>query len=256
MSSEVVRRFEEVDHPDIRKRMSFDESETKQYLDSHIEGILAHRAIEHPFLNWYARNPLTKEQEHKLFLECFYFFRYLPYYIAGMALNTRSDAVLREIILNVYDEVCGNVTHSTLYRQFLHKLGITDEDIESYKPLPTTTALNEGIRKLYTEMPIAKSLGALYADETMSATMTAKLNDGLKNQGYDEKQRYFWELHTQVEVGHSNSVFNAIFPYIKEADTKERFEAGMTEFLDLVEAYWDGVDVLLRGDAADVRAGR
>jgi len=256
MSSEVVRHFEEFDHPEVRKRMSFDEAETKQYLDGHLEGILSHRAVEHPFLDWYARNRLTKEQEHRLFLECFYFFRYLPYYIAGMALNTRSDAVLREIILNVYDEVCGEVTHSALYREFLHRIGITDERIESYGCLATTAGLNEGIRRLYTEAPIAKALGALYADETMSAVMTAKLNAGLINQGYDGVVRYFWELHTQVEVGHSNSVFNAIFPYIKEGETKGLFEEGMGEFLGLVEAYWDGVDVLLRGDQADVRAGR
>jgi pyrroloquinoline-quinone synthase len=248
MSSEVVRRFEEVENPEIRKRMSFDEVETKQYLDSHIEGVLAHRAVEHPFLNWYTKTPLSKEQERKLYLECFYFFQYLPYYIAGMALQTRSDAVLREIILNVYDEVCGEVTHSTIYRQFLHQLGISELDIATYRCLPTTTALNEGIRRLYTEMPIAKSLGALYADETMSAVMTGKLNEGLKNQGYDETARFFWVLHTQVEVGHSNSVFNAIFPYIKEANTKELFEAGLTEFLTLVEAYWDGVNMLLRGE--------
>lgn len=250
MSSEAVRRFEEVDNPEVRKRMDFDEVETKRYLDSHIEGILSNRAVEHPFLNWYAENSLTKEQERTLFLECFYFFRYLPYYIAGMAMSTRSDAVLRELILNVYDEVCGEVTHSTIYRQFLHKIGISDDDIENYKCLPTTTALNEGIKKLYTEMPIAKSLGALYADETMSAIMTGKLNEGLKNQGYDEEKRYFWVLHTQVEVGHSNSVFNAIFPYIKDPNTKERFEIGMAEFLELVERYWDGVSALVRGNAA------
>ena len=250
MSSEAVRRFEEVDIPDVRKRMAFDEVETKRYLDSHLEGILKNRAVDHPFLSWYAENVLTKEQERTLFLECFYFFRYLPYYIAGMAMSTRSDAVLRELILNVYDEICGEVTHSTIYRQFLHNLGITDEDIENYECLPTTTALNEGIRKLYTEMPIAKSLGALYADETMSAIMTAKLNDGLKNQGYDEEKRYFWVLHTQVEVGHSNSVFNAIFPYIKNPDTKPFFEEGMAEFLGLVERYWDGVSGLVRGKAA------
>lgn len=250
MSSEAVRRFEEVDNPAIRKRMNFDEVETKKYLDSHIEGVLSHRAVEHPFLNWYARNSLTKEQERTLFLECFYFFRYLPYYIAGMAMNTRSDAVLREIILNVYDEVCGEVTHSTIYRQFLNQIGISDEEIERYRCLPTTTALNEGIKRLYTAEPITRSLGALYADETMSAVMTGKLNDGLTNQGYDEVLRFFWVLHTQVEVGHSNSVFNAIFPYIKDANTKELFESGLAEFLSLVEAYWDGVDALVRGNTA------
>jgi pyrroloquinoline-quinone synthase len=254
MKYQSARRFEEVDNPEVRKRISFDEEETKEYLDSLIESILSDRAVEHPFLNWYTNHRLTGEQERKLYLECFYFFQYLPFYIAGMAMSTRSYEVLRELILNVYDEVGGSVMHSTLYRQFLNRIGISDEDIAAYQCLPTTTALNEGIKRLYTEMPIAKSLGALYADETMSAIMTGKLADGLKHQGHDEHARYFWILHTEVEVGHSNSVFNAIFPYMKEENTKGLFEEGMTEFLDLVEAYWDGVDGLLRGEEAVVQA--
>jgi|SRR5215203_2552658 len=254
MTSQSARRFEEVDNPEVRKRITFNEDETKNYLNSLIEEILEDRAVEHPFLNWYTTHKLTKSQERKLFLECFYFFEYLPFYITGMAMKTRDYAVLRELILNVYDEVGGDILHADLYREFLHRIGITDEDIAAYKCLPTTTALNEGIKRLYTEMPLEKSLGALYADETMSAIMTGKLGEGLKNQGYDEHIRYFWLLHTEVEVGHSNSVFNAIFPYVKDENTKRLFEEGSTEFLDLVEAYWDEVQALLTEDRAAASA--
>jgi len=254
MTLQSARRFEEVDNPEVRKRITFNEDETKNYLNSLLEEILEDRAVEHPFLNWYTAHKLTKSQERKLFLECFYFFEYLPFYITGMAMKTRDYAVLRELILNVYDEVGGEVLHADLYREFLHRIGITDEDIAAYKCLPTTTALNEGIKRLYTEMPLEKSLGALYADETMSAIMTGKLGEGLKNQGYDEHMRYFWLLHTEVEVGHSNSVFNAIFPYVKDENTKKLFEEGSTEFLDLVEAYWDEVQALLKEDRAAASA--
>jgi len=254
MTFQSARRFEEVDNPEVRKRITFNEEETKNYLNSLLEDILEDRAVEHPFLNWYTTHKLTKSQERKLFLECFYFFEYLPFYITGMAMKTRDYNVLRELILNVYDEVGGEVLHANLYREFLHRIGITDEDIAAYKCLPTTTALNEGIKRLYTEMPLEKSLGALYADETMSAIMTGKLGEGLKNQGYDEHIRYFWLLHTEVEVGHSNSVFNAIFPYVKDENTKRLFEEGSTEFLGLVEAYWDEVQALLKEDRAAASA--
>lgn len=250
MTYQSARRFEEVDNPAVRKRINFHGDETKDYLNSLIESIVTDRAVEHPFLNWYTTNKLTKSQERKLYLECFYFFQYLPFYIAGMAMNTRNYDILRELILNVYDEVGGEVLHADLYRQFLHRIGISDEEIAAYKCLPTTTALNDGIRILYTQMPINKSLGALYADETMSAIMTAKLGEGLKNQGYDEHTRYFWILHTEVELGHSNSVFNAIFPYVQEDETRKLFEEGLAEFLALVEAYWDGVQALLEVDTA------
>ncbi|MBW4632690.1 MAG: iron-containing redox enzyme family protein [Iphinoe sp. HA4291-MV1] len=248
MTSTTIKRFEEVEDPNIRKRVKLDNQETKKYLDEQIEYILAHRAVEHPFLNYYRKNKLTKEQEKKLFLECFYFFQYLPFYITGMALHTRDENILREVILNVIDEVGSKVTHSMIYRDFLHQIGITNEEFENYKCLPTTTALNQGIMKLYTEPPIEKCLGALYADETMSATMVSKLNDGLENQEYDKKLRNFWLIHINVEVGHSNNVFNAISPYISEQDTRELFEKGMNGFLELVATYWDGVEALLLGN--------
>lgn len=253
MTTSTIKSFEEIKDHNIRKRVKLEDQEVKEYLDNQIEYILAHRAVEHPFLNYYKKNKLTKEQEKKLYLECFYFFQNLPFYITGMSLHTRDEKILREIILNVIDEVGGEVTHSRIYRDFLHKIGITDEDITNYKCLPTTTALNQGIMRLYTEPPIEKCLGALYADETMSATMVSKLNDGLKNQGYDKQVRSFWILHINLEIGHSNNVFNAISPYISEQSTRKLFETGMNKFLDLVETYWDGVDVLLRRDEAFVQ---
>lgn len=240
MSQELVQNFAECDEPGVRRRVVV-EDDTKSYLDEQLAAILESRAVEHPFLNWYRTNSLTKDQERKLFLECFYFFKDLPFYIAAMAANTTSYDVLREIVFNVYDEVCGDVLHATLYRQFLYRIGITDADIESYECLPTTTALNLGIKKLYGEKPLTKALGALYADETMSAMMTAKLNDGLKNQGRSEDDRYFWILHTKVEIGHSNSVFNAVFPFVTEAAGRKVFEEGISEFLQQVEVFWDGV---------------
>jgi len=252
--SENIRRFDQTSSPDVRQRFLIADQEAKRYLDGLIERILAHRAVEHPFLTRYAQKGLNKEGERKLFSECFYFFRWLPFYIAGMANATRDELIMRELLLNVQDEVGDGktklTTHSTIFNQFLHDIGISAQDIETYRPLETTTALNEGIRKLYTESHIMKALGALYADETMSATMVSKLNDGLKTQGYDEKIRYFWMLHMEAEVGHSNSVFNAIHSYIHDPGNRAQFEAGLMEFLNLLEAYWDGVDRIVYGSGS------
>jgi len=249
-----VQRFEQTHSPLVRQRERKDDTECRDYLNDRIEYILAHRAVEHPFLNRYMQHGLTKEGQRIMYSECHYFFRHLPFYIAGMANQTRDEMVLRELILNVLDEI-GNgtthpTTHSMIFRAFLERVGITPQDIEAYRCLPTTTALNEGIRALYTQSPIVVALGALYADETMSATMVSKINDGLKTDGYDEAARYFWMLHMDAEVGHSNSVFNAIYPYVSDLQARAAFQAGIDGFLDLVEAYWDGVDERISSNGA------
>lgn len=245
-----VQKFEEIQEPDVRQRLEVNDEEVKNYLNEKMEYILNHRAVEHPLLNYYRQNKFTKEQEKKFYLECWYYFQYEPFYIAGIAMITRDYNILREVVLNVFDEVGGKVTHETLFREQINDLGISNEEIDNYKCLPTTTAINTGTMKLYTEPPIEKCLGALYADETMSAVLATQLNDGLKNQGYDKNVRKHWMMHLNVEIGHSNNAFNAIAPYVIHQQGRELFEAGLNKYLELLEAYWDGVDAIVRGEAA------
>lgn len=240
MSERIAERFDQVG-PGIRRRVAVGDPGIKAYLDDMLGRIATHRAVEHPFLNAYRTTRLGAEQERRLFSECFYFFRHLPFYITGMAMKTRDELILREIVGNVADEVGTDPTHSTIYRGFLARIGIGEDEIERYRPLDVTRRLNDGIRRLYTEAPLHKALGALYADETMSSIMVSKLNDGLANQGYGRDVRHFWLLHVDVEVGHSNSVFNAIAPYVDSPETRAQFEEGAWEFLGLVGAFWDGV---------------
>lgn len=243
-STAVWEHFDHVD-PGIRRRIAVQDPEIKDYLDTTLARIAEHRGVEHPYLNAYRTTALTSEQERSMYGECYYFFRYLPFYITGMAIKTRDEMILREIILNVADEVGTDPTHSTLFADFLAKIGLDKEFLDHYEPLEVTKLLNDGIRRLYTETSIHKALGALYADETMSSIMVSKINDGLRNQGYGDALRYFWQLHIDVEVGHSNSVFNAIAPYVGSPETRAEFEEGAFEFLTLVENYWDGVQQLV-----------
>lgn len=257
MTAMTSTHFERFRAPNIRQRDAVEKAETKSYLDNRIECILQHRAVEHPFLNRYADQGLDKASERILFSECFYFFRWLPFYIAGMANQTRDETILREIALNVADEMGDGKTklfHSTIYKQFLAAIGISEDDVAAYEPLPETLALNDGIRRLYTESRIIKALGALYADESMSAIMVGKLNEGLTKDGYDEGIRYFWLLHMEAEIGHSNSVFNAIHPYVDDPANRAEFETGAHEFLALVETYWDAVERCIATRAATFEA--
>jgi len=239
--------WEHFDHVEsgIRRRIAVADPAVKDYLDRMLARIAAHRGVEHPLLNAYRTTALDPRQESHMYSECYYFFRYLPFYITGMAIKTRDEMILREIILNVADEVGSDPTHSTLFAGFLARIGLDKDHLSHYQPLDVTGRLNDGIRRLYTESSIHKALGALYADETMSSIMVSKINDGLRNQGYDEDLRHFWQLHIDLEVGHSNSVFNAIAPYVESAAARAEFEEGAFEFLGLVERYWDGVQQLV-----------
>ncbi|MFD7668594.1 iron-containing redox enzyme family protein [Streptomyces sp. NPDC059788] len=229
----------------VRRRVAVADPVVKAHLDGLLVRITRHRAVEHPLLNTYRSTPFDPRQERLFYSECHYFFRHLPFYITGMAMMTRDEMILREIILSVADEVGTDPTRSTLFARFLARLGIDREHLDRYEPLEVTQQLNDGIRRLYTESSIYTALGALYADETMSSVMVSKIDDGLRNQGYDEPTRHFWTVRVDTEAEHGNSVCNAIAPYVGSADTRQEFEAGAFEFLELVERYWDGVHQLV-----------
>ena len=55
-------------------------------------------------------------------------------------------------------------------------------------------------------------------------------------------------MHLNVEINHSNNAFNAIAPYVTHQQGRELFEVGLNEYLNLLEAYWDGVDAIVRGE--------
>ena len=219
------------------------------YLDGQIERILAHRGVNHPFLNGYRKGRLTPEQERLLYLETYYYFLHVPFFICSLCMQTRDEAVMWQLLSNVADEfgMSGTKPHSEIFLDFLQKIGISKEDIGGYKPLASTEALNKGIQSLYIQPPFVKALGALFAEETQSAAMVEKYEAGLANQGHDRTVRSFWLMHIQAEVGHSNAVFNCTFPYLQTAEDRQLFEQGIDEYMKLLEAYWDGVQQLLEG---------
>lgn len=231
-------------------------SETEQFINGEMFRILEHRAMEHPFFNYYAEHGLSKEKGKILYMETRHYFKMLPYYIATMAGLCDADEkednnVLRFIAFNAQDELGEKYAHSDMYKDFMRNYGITDAELEAYKPLPSTIALNEGIKTLYSTRPLVRALGALYADETLSAGLVHKYNEGLKKEGLSEEERYFWTLHCEWEVGHSNAVFNIVEPYLIGTDDFNAFQEGVNQYLYLMEGYWDGIEKLLGYPKAD-----
>lgn len=211
------------------------------YLDEQLQRILKNRGVDHPFLHWYRNNELSPEQQRVVYLETACYFRHVLFYICSICTLTRDESILREVLANVRDELGTEKSHSEMFGEFLQSIGISPEDEISYQPLESTRALNHGIFEIYTTPPLLRALGGLYAEETQSAAMVAAYNGGLTNQGYSAEIRHFWTLHIEAEIGHSNSVFNCIHPYLEDPESRRVFERGIDDYMKLLESYWDGV---------------
>lgn len=221
-------------------------SDITQYLNEQIDRIMSHKSVHHPFLLWYANTALTPEEEKTLYLETYTYFQDLPFYVANISTITRDENVLREVLHNSLDELGNRKSHSTIYDEFLAMIGITQENCTNYQPMNASVKLNQGICKAYNTPPIETALGAIFADETQSAKMCYLYNEGLKNQGYDKRTRFFWELHIEAEVGHSNAIFNVLSKYVSTKEGRAQFEVGVNLYLDLMGKFWDSIDQAIR----------
>jgi pyrroloquinoline quinone (PQQ) biosynthesis protein C len=235
--------------PQPTARHLYDNKNIENELAKNEQFIHAHRGINHPFLLRFAESTTCKLNSI-VFSEFYYFIRYLPFYIAGMAMSTRDEKILREIVVNVAEEVGerSKMPHLDIYRDFLEQLGITQEDIRQYQCSEKTRQIDEGVRLLYTQSPIIKSMGAMFALETMSSRMVTLLNEGLKRQNYDAETRLFFEIHIEAEVGHSNGVYNAVGTYLTEPSNTRLFSDGVQSFMTLIEDFWNGVEELCNSD--------
>lgn len=217
-------------------------ADVQEFMDGQIEFILQHRATTHPFLENYAKSGLPPEQSKVLYLETLHYFKYLPFYVCGISTITRDEAMLRAIAFNARDELGQTKSHTDMYREFLIRKGISEEEIHAYECLPSTQSLNDGIRALYSTLPLQRALGALFADEAMSASMVSKYNDGLIKEGLSKRDREFWTLHMEVEIGHSNAVFNVMEKHLPTQAERDSFVEGIRQYLHLMEMYWDGIE--------------
>lgn len=214
----------------------------KEFMDTQIEFILNHRATQHPFLVKYSQLGLEKHKSKTLYLETLHYFKNLPFYVCAIATLTRDEAVLRSITFNACDELGLKKSHAELYKDFLIAKGISIAEIETYECLPSTQALNDGICALYSTLPLQKALGGLFADEAMSACMVAMYNEGLIKEGVRKKDRSFWLVHMEVEVGHSNAIFNVMERHLETEYERHMFVVGIRQYLHLMEIFWDGIE--------------
>ena len=215
--------------------------DAQEFMDEQIELILSHRATRHPFLEAYAQKGLPAEASTILYLETLHYFKFLPFYVCGISTITRDESILRAIAFNARDELGQTKSHADIYHEFLLKKNISPEQIDQYQCLSSTQALNDGIRALYSTPPLQKAIGALFADEAMSASMVSKYNDGLIKEGLCERDRGFWTLHMEVEVGHSNAIFNVMEKHLHSTTDRQLFKEGIQQYLHLMEMYWDGI---------------
>lgn len=226
------------------KMFSYEDS-----LEAKSDFVLAHRATKHPFLERYAEQGLTKVQTQQCFLEFYQFINQYPFYLAVLGGRIEDLKTLQEISRILADEIGtanGHRPHLDIYREFLNDIGLSDAEIDAYKPLGTSTAIQALVRETYTLESVSQGVGVLFGLETMASDMMFYLNEGLRASGYGDKERFFFAIHVELEKEHRAESFVAAGPLLDNPEAYAKnwqgFETGLDTFMQALDDFWSGIE--------------
>jgi pyrroloquinoline-quinone synthase len=219
--------------------------------------ILAHEAVNHPFLARFASEPLTVEQVKAFGLQHYQLVKVFTTYMTNL-LPKIPDPDAAELFRHVFDDEFGAVSgrdasvgqatifrsHVHLYRDFLATMGVRDEEWGRTRPLPETDAYIRGHLALTRDEDFRVGLGAVGPGHEFSIpTMFKSLIAGIRrNTSLTEQQIEYFTLHVEEDVEHAE-VFNQLIA--RHADSEEgrtMIRTGAMKSLAWRSLFWDGLN--------------
>ena len=217
------------------------------YLTTLEEEITGHSAVHHPFLQRFAKGPLTIEQVRTFGLQHYQLVKVFTTYMTNL-LPRIPDKDAATLFRTVFDDEFGQYTifnsHPALYRNFLKALGLEDADWGRVPLLPETQDFIQFHLDMTRSDHFLSALGAIGPGHEFSIpTMFSYLLDGLhKIDALTEEDRSYFSLHIVEDVEHAK-IFNQLLTrYTDTSDTQEKIRHGVMRSLKLRHFFWDGLN--------------
>lgn len=185
---------------------------SKQEFRKQMEETLHSRlTLDHPVLQEMAKPKKNLPLISKMALQAFHLTRAFTGYIGILYCHCPFPEFKTRLAVNLYEEETGQLSktqnHMALMERFILALGLTREQLDAEKPLPTTTDLVE-YRKKLCENPATLHMGAaavMIASEGQSLeTKAGKTKDKLIPEMYGLKPEdlAFFAVHAVEDVYH------------------------------------------------------
>jgi|ERR1700733_4649551 pyrroloquinoline quinone (PQQ) biosynthesis protein C len=174
---------------------------------------------------------------------------------AALVSNAPDDFSYKLMLQNFAGEA-GLLTtpaHPVLFRDFLRATGVSDAEIDSHIPLPTTLGamftLDHFLRGPFDEAVA----GFGFAIEGPAAEWGRMLHDGLKaNNDFDEAAMKFWEIHLDeddegvgLEEQHGENARKLMQKYASTVEQQQRIRKAFVSSALVFESFWSGMDPFL-----------
>jgi pyrroloquinoline quinone (PQQ) biosynthesis protein C len=132
--------------------------------------------------------------------------------------------------------------HFAIFRRFAHAVGLTDEQLESHRALPSTTAFNLALMYLAKNRPYWEGIAAVsWCNESLFALgLTAEWYDALqRNYGLGADQIFLPPAEEEIE--HVQMPRGIVLDYAETARMQQRVRDVAETVYDLWNVFFDGL---------------
>ncbi len=212
-----------------------------------LDAVRRHQAVNNRFLDRFAAGKVTDEQLGTFAREFYHFSRQFPAILAKLLANTADEAEAEELTKILSSELGDGdpkKRHELMFRRFLRTLRIEPRDAITARMLPTTRSYLGGLERLYGGRDHIAALGASFALENMATPMWDKLVPGLERARARTPNLdiEFFTFHREIEHLHEEAMGETLGLQSEDSAIQGRFAAGALAALELLSAFWKGIE--------------
>ena len=210
------------------------------------------KILNHPFLRRIDDAWLDKKQLQYFVKQYSVYCKHFPRFLAAAAANIPDDKTRMPIVENLWEEHGeGKIekSHRILYNNFAASLGVSAEELNAAKALPTTSICCENLLNLCHDGHFIESLGALGpGTEFFTNEEYSIIANGLKKYDFlTDEDIEFWLVHISLDEDHYSEMLEALEPWAKTLENRYLIKTGAKKAIDLEILFWDGLEDNLPG---------
>ena len=211
-----------------------------------LDTVRKHQAVNNRFLDRFAAGQVKDEQLRTFAREFYHFSRQFPAILAKLLANTADEAEadeLTKILSSELGDGDSKKRHELMFRRFLRTLR-SSRGTRFWRMLPTTRAYLGGLERLYGGRDHIAALGASFALENMATPMWDKLVPGLERARARTPNLdiEFFTFHREIEHLHEEAMGETLGLQSEDPAIQGRFASGALAALDLLAAFWEGIE--------------
>lgn len=180
--------------------------ENEMFFKEMLRGAKNHRFFSHPFMH--SLGQATPSREVVSFVLTSFYKIVSPFTgllcsLGGRAPDLRSRFALMD---NIYEEMgCGdlNAAHPSLYLKMLSSIGVTKDDAESVRTLPSIRRINDHLREVVDRRSFSVAC-ALLASAEATIPPSFPILGTIARRAFPEADMTFFDRHGPRDEGHSD----------------------------------------------------